>query len=127
MNFPIGPCIVQSDLSVLLEVEHPDFEKARGCLGRFAELVKSPERVHTYRITPLSLWNALATGLGKEEIITALEALSRYPIASTLKTDILEQAGRYGKLTLERDPLDSIAQAILFFPRQEEFLKKFFL
>ncbi|MBI4668700.1 MAG: DEAD/DEAH box helicase [Elusimicrobia bacterium] len=101
-----SPCIVQSDLSVLLEVDHPDFEKAREGLSRFAELVKSPERIHTYRITPLSLWNAMAAGLSKEDILASLEALSRYSLGSNLKTDILEQAGRYGKLILERDPQD---------------------
>ena len=61
---PSKPLIVQSDLSILLETNHPEFGKLQGKLARFADLVKSPEHLHTYRVTPLSLWNAAAAGMG---------------------------------------------------------------
>ena len=70
-----NPLIVQSDKTVLLEVENPLYEECRDQLARFAELVKSPEHVHTYRITPLSLWNAAAAGLTAEQIIAHAGAL----------------------------------------------------
>ncbi|NNN06084.1 MAG: DEAD/DEAH box helicase [Elusimicrobia bacterium] len=100
---PDGPCIIQSDLSVLVEVDHHRFEEAREVLARFAELVKSPERMHTYRITPLSLWNAAAAGFGPDWILPRLEAVSRYSIPTAIRSEIIEQAARYGKLVLRRD------------------------
>lgn len=98
-----GPCIVQSDLTVLLEVDHPEFERARDILARFSELIKSPERMHTYRISMLSLWNAAASGCSAEWILTNLELVSRYPLPTTLRSEIENQVGRYGKLILRRD------------------------
>ena len=67
------PVIIQSDRSILLETDGPAFEDARDCLAGFAELVKSPEHIHTYRLTALSLWNAAAAGLTADEIIEGLE------------------------------------------------------
>jgi len=67
MSIP-GPLIIQSDHTIMLEVEHPDYEDCRDFLAGFAELVKSPEFVHTYRVTPLSLWNAAAVGLTQDEL-----------------------------------------------------------
>ena len=83
-----GPAIVQSDRSVLLEVAHPEFERARAALARFAELEKSPEHVHTYRITAVSLWNAASAGMAAEEIANALEELSRYPVPQAVLADV---------------------------------------
>ena len=65
---PENPLIIQSDLSVLVEVNSPHYTAARDILARFAELEKSPEHIHTYRISPLSLWNAAASGLNADEI-----------------------------------------------------------
>jgi DNA excision repair protein ERCC-3 len=95
-----GPAIVQSDRSVLLEVVHPDFDAARAELARFAELEKSPEHVHTYRITAVSLWNAAAAGMPAEEIATTLEALSRYPVPQAVLADVRDLCARYGRLRL---------------------------
>lgn len=104
MVFETGkPLIVQSDQTVLLEVDSPLFEEARDCLAGFAELVKSPEHIHTYRITPLSLWNAASAGLDDESIIQGLRQYSRYEIPSNVETEIRSAVERYGKIVLEKD------------------------
>ncbi len=100
LTTPTCPLIVQSDRTVLLEVDHPLFEEARDCLAAFAELEKSPEHVHTYRITPLSLWNAAAAGLTAEKIISGLERYSKYPLPDNLRRDIADYVSRYGRLKL---------------------------
>ena len=84
-----NPLIVQSDKSVLLEVDNQLYEDARDSLARFAELVKSPEYVHTYRVTPLSLWNAAAMGMTPNEVIDALEEYAKYPIPSNISRAVL--------------------------------------
>lgn len=94
-------CIVQRDRTVLLECGHPGFEEARGKLAHFAELVKSPSAFHTYRITPLSLWNAASLGWTAEEIVVALASISRWEVPSALIQDIRSLVGRYGKLRIE--------------------------
>ena len=95
--------IVQSDRTLLLEVDHPDFPRVRDQLARFAELLKSPEHVHTYRITPLSLWNAASSGLDSESILDCLEEFSRYPIPGNISTEIRNYIGRYGRLVLVKE------------------------
>ncbi|MBI3920099.1 MAG: helicase-associated domain-containing protein [Armatimonadetes bacterium] len=99
---PQNPLIVQSDRSVLLEVENPDYAAARDELARFAELVKSPEHVHTYRITPLSLWNAAAAGLKSDEMIEGLRRYSKYDLPDNLVTDVRDYVQRYGRVKLEK-------------------------
>lgn len=97
-----GPLIVQGDRSLLLEVEHPRFEEARDALAAFAELVKSPEHIHTYRITPLSLWNAASAGHSVDSVIHSLQSLSRYPVPSVVLTEVRDIMSRYGKVQLVR-------------------------
>jgi DNA excision repair protein ERCC-3 len=92
--------IVQSDRTVLLQMGLPDSDEARDLLARFAELVKSPEHVHTYRMTPLSLWNAAATGVQAEEIVKALGTYSRFPVPPTLLREVEELLQRWGKFRL---------------------------
>ncbi len=94
------PIIVQSDKSVLIEVDNPAYERARDILARFAELEKSPEYIHTYRITNLSLWNAAAAGLTAEMVIDGLQRYSKYPPPSNIIVDIHEYMGRYGRVKL---------------------------
>lgn len=94
------PMIVQSDRTVLLQMGLPDSDEARDLLARFAELVKSPEHVHTYRMTPLSLWNAAATGVQAEEIVEALRTYSRFPVPPTLLREVEELLQRWGKFRL---------------------------
>ena len=96
------PLIVQGDRTILAEVASPRYAEARDALARFAELVKSPEHVHTYRLTPLSIWNACAAGEEPARIVESLRALSRYPVPEHIATEIVEYAGRFGSLTLER-------------------------
>jgi len=96
------PVIVQRDGSILLEVGGPYYEEARDALARFAELVKSPEYVHTYRLSPLSLWNAAATGMSASEIEESLRTYSRYPVPDNVLRDIRDYLSRYGKLKLIR-------------------------
>jgi len=100
---PDNALIVQSDCSVLLEVHAPRSEEARAALAPFAELVKSPEHVHTYRLTPLSIWNARAAGLPAERMVAALRGHARYPVPPSVEQEILELAGRYGRVAITRD------------------------
>ncbi len=95
--------IVQSDRSILLEVDNPRFVEARNAIAKFAELEKSPEHIHTYRISPLSLWNAASLGLKSDEVVEALEEFSKYDIPQNIRFEIVEQIGRYGKLKLMSD------------------------
>lgn len=97
---PINPVIVQSDRSILLEVHNPLFEPARAALSAFAELEKSPEHIHTYRITPLSLWNAASAGFSATKIITVLVSFAKYPVPQNVLVDIKELAGRWGRVKL---------------------------
>jgi DNA excision repair protein ERCC-3 len=97
-----GPLIVQSDRTILLETAHPRYEEARDSIARFAELEKSPEHIHTYRLSPLSLWNAAASGLTAVQILTELEELSKYPVPQNVRFDVEDIVGRYGKLRLVR-------------------------
>jgi DNA excision repair protein ERCC-3 len=101
-----GALIVQSDRSILLEVNHPGADAARVAIAPFAELEKSPEHVHTYRLTPLALWNARAAGLEPGQVQAALVEHSRYPVPPGLLADLVETMGRYGRLVLRADPAD---------------------
>jgi DNA excision repair protein ERCC-3 len=103
MPSPSNPLIIQGDKSILLEVQNERYEEARDALARFAELEKSPEYIHTYRITPLSLWNAASSGLTAVEILAGLEAFSKYGLPSNVTRDIEEYVGRYGRVKLIRE------------------------
>ncbi|RCK73672.1 MAG: DNA repair helicase [Candidatus Ozemobacter sibiricus] len=96
------PLIVQSDFTVLAEVDHPRFAEARDRLSRFAELIKAPEHVHTYRITPLSVWNACAAGATAAGITADLEAFARFPPPASVLIGVRDFASRYGRLVLTR-------------------------
>lgn len=98
------PLIVQSDRTVLVEVDSPRFAEVRPLLARFAELVKTPEHVHTYRLTPLSLWNARSGGLDAEAILAVLHGYAKFPLPTAMPGWIRETAGRYGRLALRRAP-----------------------
>ena len=99
-----GPLIVQSDKTVLLEVDHPLAGAARAALAPFAELERSPEHVHTYRITPLALWNARAAGHDAEQVVHVLDTFSKFPVPHALLVDVADTMDRYGRLTLVDDP-----------------------
>src|SRR5215468_5287222 len=101
---PGGPLIVQSDKTLLLEVDHPDALACRMAIAPFAELERSPEHVHTYRLTPLGLWNARAAGHDAESVVDALIKFSRYPVPHALLVDVAETMDRYGRLQLVNDP-----------------------
>ena len=100
---PDNPLIVQGDHTVLVEVDSPRYADARDCLARFAELVKSPEHIHTYRVTPLSIWNACAAGVEPEWIVASLHEFAKYPVPGHVAVEIRDQASRYGRLKLTRD------------------------
>lgn len=97
------PAIVQSDNTILLEVNNPEYETARDAISPFAELEKSPEHIHTYRITPLSLWNAASIGHSRDEIVTILKSYSRYEVPQSVIASVTEQMTRYGLLYLEKE------------------------
>ncbi len=96
----LRPVIVQSDRSILMETDGPLFEDARDAIAAFAELIKSPEHIHTYRITPLSLWNAAAAGMTADEILVSLTKFSKYEVPANIITEIRETVSRYGRLKL---------------------------
>jgi DNA excision repair protein ERCC-3 len=98
-----NPIIVQSDRTILLEVDHPLHSEARDALAQFAELEKSPEHIHTYRLSPLSLWNAAAGGMDAEAILSSLSYYSKYQLPSNVITEIREYINRYGRLKLIRN------------------------
>ncbi|MBF6591972.1 MAG: helicase-associated domain-containing protein, partial [Ktedonobacterales bacterium] len=111
-----NPAIVQSDRTILLEVDHPLFAESRDALAQFAELEKSPEHIHTYRLTPLSLWNAAAASLDAPHVLELLARFSKYDLPPNITADIREYIGRYGRLKLQRDGTDLIlhsADAVL--------------
>ncbi len=110
----LGPLIVQSDHTVLLEVAHPDAEDARHALAVFAELERAPEHIHTYRVTRLGLWNARAAGHTDEEIVATLDRYAKFPVPSQVSSEISETMRRYGRLTIERaDPDDPGSELVL--------------
>src|SRR5438445_7483344 len=100
---PINPLIVQSDKTILLEVDHPQHAEARDALAQFAELEKSPEHIHTYRLSPLSLWNAAAGGMNAEQVLELLTTYSKYTIPTNIVVDIREYMSRYGRIKLIRE------------------------
>src|SRR6266853_1147637 len=100
---PSNPLIVQSDRTILLEVDHPLHAEARDAVAQFAELEKSPEHIHTYRLSPLSLWNAAAGGMSAQMIIELLTNYSKYDIPANIIFDIREYISRYGRIKLIRD------------------------
>src|SRR4026207_73351 len=97
---PHNPLIVQSDRSLLLEVDNKLYASARDDLARFAELEKSPEHIHTYRITPLSLWNAASAGLSAETVVGTLERYSKFDLPANVLTDIKDYISRFGRIKL---------------------------
>ncbi len=97
---PDNPLIVQSDHTLLLEVHSPRYEQARGAISAFAELEKSPEHIHTYRITPLSLWNAASAGIAAPEMLASLLEFAKYPVPQNVLADVRELAGRWGRVQL---------------------------
>ncbi|MGW2147301.1 DNA repair helicase XPB [Nonomuraea bangladeshensis] len=108
MSVNDGPLIVQSDKTLLLEVDHDKADECRKAIAPFAELERAPEHVHTYRVTPLALWNARAAGHDAEQVIDALISHSRYPVPHALLVDIAETMARYGRLRLEKDPVHGL-------------------
>jgi DNA excision repair protein ERCC-3 len=100
MYSPQNPLIVQSDRTVLLEVDNPLYEACRDQLAAFCELIKSPEHIHTYRLTPLSLWNARAAGMTAQAMEEILNQYSKYDVPGNILHDIHDYVGRYGRLRL---------------------------
>jgi DNA excision repair protein ERCC-3 len=103
-----GPLIVQSDKTLLLDIDHPLSSECRQAIAPFAELEKSPEHIHTYRLTSLGLWNARASGHDAEQVIDTLLKYSRYAVAHALLLDIADVMGRYGRLRIESHPVHGL-------------------
>ena len=103
-----GPLIVQSDKTLLLDIDHPLSTECRRAIAPFAELERSPEHIHTYRLTNLGLWNARAAGHDAELVIDTLIKYSRYAVPHSLLVDVAETMSRYGRLRLEADPIHGL-------------------
>ncbi len=103
-----GPLIVQSDKTLLLEIDHVLADECRKAIAPFAELERSPEHIHTYRLTNLGLWNARAAGHDAEAVIDILLRYSRYSVPHSLLVDIAETMDRYGRLRLEAHPVHGL-------------------
>ncbi len=119
-----GPLIVQSDKTLLLEVDHPEAEAARIAIAPFAELERAPEHVHTYRVTPLALWNARAAGHDAEQVVDALVSHSRYAVPQPLLVDVVDTMGRYGRLQLAQSPVHGLVLVALDRAVLEEVLRQ---
>jgi DNA excision repair protein ERCC-3 len=119
----VGPLIVQSDKTLLLEVDHPAAGMARAAIAPFAELERAPEHVHTYRVTPLALWNARAAGHDAEQVVDALVRFSRYAVPQPLLVDVVDTMGRYGRLQLVHHPAHGLVLASLDRAVLEEVLR----
>jgi DNA excision repair protein ERCC-3 len=118
-----GPLIVQSDKTLLLEVDHDQADACRRAIAPFAELERAPEHVHTYRLTPLGLWNARAAGHDAEQVVDTLLSHSRYPVPHALLVDVAETMARYGRLRLESDPVHGLVLHSTDRPVLEEVLR----
>ncbi|MER5637457.1 DNA repair helicase XPB [Kitasatospora sp. NPDC002227] len=118
-----GPLIVQSDKTLLLEIDHPRAADCRRVIAPFAELERAPEHVHTYRVTPLGLWNARAAGHDAEQVVDALVNYSRYPVPHALLVDIAETMARYGRLQLSKHPVHGLVLTTTDRPVLEEVLR----
>ncbi|GAY09044.1 DNA repair helicase XPB [Pseudonocardia sp. N23] len=121
---PDGPLIVQSDKTLLLEVDHPAAGEARAAIAPFAELERAPEHVHTYRVTPLALWNARAAGHDAEQVVDALVRFSRYAVPQPLLVDVVDTMGRYGRLQLSQSPVHGLVMTALDRAVLEEVLRQ---
>jgi DNA excision repair protein ERCC-3 len=119
-----GPLIVQSDKTLLLEVDHPMAAEARAAIAPFAELERSPEHVHTYRLTPLGLWNARAAGHDAEQVVDALVRFSRYTVPHALLVDVADTMDRYGRLQLAKHPVHGLVLISLDRAVLEEVLRQ---
>jgi DNA excision repair protein ERCC-3 len=118
-----GPLIVQSDKTLLLEIDHDQAAACRRAIAPFAELERAPEHVHTYRLTPLGLWNARAAGHDAEQVVDVLLEYSRYPVPHALLVDVAETMARYGRLQLVKDPDRGLVLHALDVPVLEEVLR----
>ncbi|MFJ6385485.1 DNA repair helicase XPB [Kitasatospora sp. NPDC092039] len=118
-----GPLIVQSDKTLLLEIDHPKAADCRRAIAPFAELERAPEHVHTYRVTPLGLWNARAAGHDAEQVVDALVTYSRYPVPHALLVDVADTMGRYGRLQLVKHPTHGLVLTTTDRPVLEEVLR----
>ncbi|NYG54876.1 DNA repair helicase XPB [Nocardioides perillae] len=118
-----GPLIVQSDKTLLLEVDHERAYDCRKAIAPFAELERSPEHVHTYRLTPLGLWNARAAGHDAEQVVDTLLTYSRYAVPHALLVDVAETMARYGRLRLEKHPTHGLVMTSTDRPVLEEVLR----
>ncbi|CAB4334753.1 unannotated protein [freshwater metagenome] len=103
-----GPLIVQSDKTLLLDIDHPLSTECRRAIAPFAELERSPEHIHTYRLTSLGLWNARAAGHDAEQVIDTLLQYSRYAVPHSILIDVAETMSRYGRLRLEANPIHGL-------------------
>ncbi|RJQ82573.1 helicase [Pseudonocardiaceae bacterium YIM PH 21723] len=118
-----GPLIVQSDKTLLLEIDHAQSNDARVAIAPFAELERAPEHVHTYRVTPLALWNARAAGHDAEQVVDALVRFSRYPVPQPLLVDVVDTMGRFGRLQLHKHPTHGLVLVSLDRAVLEEILR----
>ncbi|MEV4613770.1 DNA repair helicase XPB [Kitasatospora sp. NPDC049258] len=118
-----GPLIVQSDKTLLLEIDHPQAADCRRAIAPFAELERAPEHIHTYRVTPLGLWNARAAGHDAEQVVDALVKYSRYPVPHALLVDVADTMARYGRLQLQKHPVHGLVLSSTDRPVLEEVLR----
>jgi DNA excision repair protein ERCC-3 len=118
-----GPLVVQSDRTLLLEVDHPAADECRIAIAPFAELERAPEHIHTYRLTPLGLWNARAAGHDAEQVVDTLLTYSRYPVPTALLVDVADTMDRYGRLRIEKHPTHGLVLVSTDLPVLTEVLR----
>jgi DNA excision repair protein ERCC-3 len=121
---PTNPLIVQSDRSILVEVDNSKYAAARDALAPFAELEKSPEHIHTYRITNLSLWNAAAAGFTAAQMMAVLQRFTKFPLPNNLAADLEEVVSRYGRIRLEKLDDERLRLICADLPLLEELIRQ---
>ena len=112
---PSNPLIVQGDGSILLETNHPKYEETREFLALFAELEASPDQLHKYSITPVSLWNAASSGNKAAAIIEQLRGYSKFDVPQEVQNQINETITRYGLVKITPHPTEPYAKFRLKF------------
>ena len=115
-----NPLIVQGDRTILLDVHAPLANECRNELIPFAELERSPEHLHTYRLTPLSLWNAASAGFTAEDAVSVLKKYAKYDIPQSVCVWIKEVSGRFGMVRIIPGPKEVVPLSGDFFSEEQK-------
>jgi DNA excision repair protein ERCC-3 len=80
--------------------------------------------VHTYRLTPLGLWERRSSGLTPSRSWTRWCRYSRYAVPHALLVDVADTMDRYGRLQLIKHPTHGLVLVSLDRAVLEEVLRQ---